>query len=415
MVNEMNEMNVMSEDFERKMQHLGVHFGSKGIVYPPRIAADQNTFQAGTMSENRLGKFFYVDKTYPTTYTHGTVNFSGLRNTSDSFHLPDRMESFKWQNCVFLDTETTGLSQSAGTFAFMVGVAKFINTDLLLRQYFLINPSQEDAMLLDLSNFFPTEGVIVSYNGIGFDVPILKQRYLLHKMPSPFKDVSQLDLLQYSRALWRYQFNDRSLKSIESKILSFSRASEEVPGWMAPEIYRQFLKSGNINEINGVFYHNAMDVVSLAALLSRYVEILNDEGADSIEFSTISFALAKLHEKNNNLDLSISYYFTAIQQNDLSDDVRIKAIRQLGAIYKRNQNFNQAVSLWELGSEMKDTFCVLELCKYYEHKEKNYQLAMYWVEKGLELISAMDSYQEYPDLITRRARISKKEEKNGRL
>src|SRR5207245_3827609 len=47
---------------------------------------------------------------------------------------PDR-----WQDVLFLDTETTGLSGGTGTYVFLVAVAHFSETELVLRQHFLLD------------------------------------------------------------------------------------------------------------------------------------------------------------------------------------------------------------------------------------------------------------------------------------
>ncbi len=402
----------MNDELERKIKELGLHFGANNLRPVKKSYQADHFFKDGQVDVNRLGSFFYIDKIFERNYQHGEIAFTEIFNDLSDFSLPDITSNLQWQECVFLDTETTGLSQSAGTFAFMVGVAKIVDDHLLLRQYFLKSPSEEAAMLHDLENFLFGIKNIVSYNGIGFDVPILRHRYILHKMYSPFVNYEHLDLLKYSRALWRYQFEDRSLKSIEAKILKYARTSEEIPGWMAPEIYRTFLKTGNFSEMSGVFYHNAMDVVSLFALLYHYIRILNANVADSSDFETINFAMARLHEKNNNIDLSIRFYQEALDQPDLSIAVKLRVIKQLSHIYKRIGNFQEAVLLWEIGSELNDIYCMIELAKYFEHKARSYQQAIYWVEKGLQTISLSNDFGLYQELSYRQRRILQKMEKN---
>ncbi len=403
----------MNDELERKIKELGLHFGARNLRPAEKREQGRHFLKEVQVGENRLGSFFYIDKKYGGNYQHGDIAFAEIFKNLSEFSLPDVATNLRWNECVFLYTQTTGLSQSAGTFAFMVGVAKIVDNHLLLRQYFLKSPSEEAAMLHDLENFLFGIKNIVSYNGIGFDVPILRHRYILHKMRSPFVNYEHLDLLKYSRALWRYQFEDRSLKSIEARILKYTRTSEEIPGWMAPEIYRQFLKTGNFSEFSGVFYHNAMDVVSLFALLYHYIRILNARVEDSNDFETINFAMARLHEKNNNIELSIRFYQGAIDQPDLSSAVKLRAIIQLSQIYKRIGNFPKAVLLWELGSELTDINCMIELAKYFEHKERSYQQAIFWVEKGLQTISLSNDFGLYQELSYRQRRILQKMEKNG--
>ncbi len=396
------------EDLEERLKELGIHFGGKFLEKPPR-KFDSNPFNSeGTITENRLGKFYYIDNRFGLDYRHGKIKFADIFAQNIEFNLPDFKKPIAWKNCFFLDTETTGLSLSAGTFAFMVGVARIEDHHILLRQYFLKSPSEEAAMLLDLSNFITTDGCIVSYNGVSFDVPILHHRYVLHKMPSFLNQIDHIDLLKYSRALWRFQFNDRSLKSIEDKILNFTRTTEEIPGWMAPEIYRDFLRTGNFSTMNGVFYHNAMDVVSLAALLSSYIHFLDSNVVSDDQFDSLNLAIGRLHEKNNNLSESIHYYKETLNQKEASKIVKIKAIEMLSHIYKKAGNYNEAVVLWEMGSELEDINCVIELAKYYEHKLRNCKHAVYWVEIGLQICNKQKNHILEPELLYRYSRLMNK-------
>jgi len=402
----------MNEELENKIKKLGMHFGANHIKeVSPKNEFNIN-FQDGIEESNSLGKFFYTQKEFNPDYIHGKVNFSKLLLEKISFEFPGTHKSIDFKNCIFLDTETTGLALSAGTFAFMVGVAKIFDTKLILRQYFLKSPSEEAAMLLDLSNFINPDDTIVTYNGIGFDIPILKHRYVLHKIPIDYRKYAQLDLLKYSRALWRFQFDDRSLKSVEKNILNYQRSSEEVPGWMAPEIYRQFLKTGNLAEILGVFYHNAIDVVSLAALLYEYIELISNHVDTHDEFNSINYALARLHEKQNNLIQSINYYNAALQQDNLPDHIRIEVLRRLAKIHKNSGNLDQAIVLWETASLFNDLFSIIELSKFYEHKQKDYKSALYWVEMGNQIFEKCNKYKN-TDLENRKVRIIKKWSSNG--
>jgi tetratricopeptide (TPR) repeat protein len=207
--------------------------------------------------------------------------------------------------------------------------------------------------------------------------------------------------------LWRYQLDDRSLKSVEKNILHYQRTSDEVPGWMAPEIYREYLKTGNMSAILGVFYHNSMDVVSLCALMYAYVNVMIDKLDMHLDYQTINYALARLHEKHDNLQQSIQYYQDALAQTNLPNSIRINALNELSAIYKKSGDFEKAVVLWEMASEFNDVRSVIELAKYYEHRMREYESALYWVEKGIEVSKESNSYLMI-ELTHRKERILKK-------
>jgi len=396
----------MDAEFRNKIRKLGVHLGANHLNPPLQTIKQEISLKDGLTNENSLGKYFYIQKEFSDEYIHGNILFADIMVEPIYFEFPGISQKVSFQNCVFLDTETTGLALSAGTFAFMVGVAKIIGSKLVLRQYFLKSPSEEAAMLLDLSNFITSDNTIVTYNGIGFDIPILRHRYILHKIPVDFSKYRQLDLLKYSRALWRYQLDDRSLKSVEKNILNFNRTSDEIPGWMAPEIYREYLKTGNMVSILGVFYHNSIDVVSLCALMYSYVNVIARNSDLHDEYQTINYALARLHEKYD-LSISIQYFQTTLSQTNLPLSIRISALNELASIYKKAGKLDDAVVLWVCASELKDLKSIVELSKFYEHKTKDYKNALFWIEKGIE-ISKENNSTFFIELSHRKDRIIKK-------
>ncbi len=112
----------MDKDTEKKFQALGLHFGAKHLTMPERQEKQGLSALNGSTGENSLGSYFYIDLKFKKNYIHGLVEFSKLLVDEGNKFFPGVTNSFNIKDCCFIDTETTGLSQSAGTFAFMVGV-----------------------------------------------------------------------------------------------------------------------------------------------------------------------------------------------------------------------------------------------------------------------------------------------------
>ncbi len=49
-------------------------------------------------------------------------------------------------NCIFIDTETTGLAGGTGTYVFLVGVGFFQDNSFLVRQFLLKSPADEQGI-----------------------------------------------------------------------------------------------------------------------------------------------------------------------------------------------------------------------------------------------------------------------------
>ncbi len=164
-----------------------------------------------------------------------------------------------------LDTETTGLATAAGTLAFLVGLGWWEGS--LFRQIQLLLPDHADepALLAELASRIPRDGWLVSYNGRGFDWPLLVARYRMAASNPPLH-AGHLDLLPLVRRVFRHRMTDARLASVEWELLGLRRDSD-VAGWEIPSRYLDFLRFGEPGPLVDVVRHNEEDVRSLARLL----------------------------------------------------------------------------------------------------------------------------------------------------
>lgn len=165
-----------------------------------------------------------------------------------------------------LDTETTGLATAAGTLAFLVGLgwwegARFRQVQLLLPDHV-----DEPALLEELRRLIPPSGWLVTYNGKGFDWPLLVARYRMGR-DAPPAHAGHLDLLPLVRRLFRHRMTDARLQTAETELLGMRRHGD-VPGWEIPARYLQFLRDGEPARLIEIVRHNDEDVRSLARLLA---------------------------------------------------------------------------------------------------------------------------------------------------
>ncbi|HJJ72339.1 MAG TPA: ribonuclease H-like domain-containing protein, partial [Methanocorpusculum sp.] len=81
------------------------------------------------------------------------------------------------------------------------------------------------------------------------------------------------DLLHPTRRLFRDEFPDCRLETVEEYIPTFARG-EDVPGYLVPVYYQNYLRSKNIRTLRPVVEHNTLDVANLACLLNYETELL---------------------------------------------------------------------------------------------------------------------------------------------
>lgn len=166
---------------------------------------------------------------------------------------------------ICLDTETTGLATAAGTVAFLIGLGWWEGERFRQVQLLLPDHAEERALLTALAATIPSSAWLVTYNGRGFDWPLLVARYRLARRSAPVHD-GHLDLLPIVRRLFRHRMVDARLRTAEAQLLGLHRVGD-VEGWEIPGRYLQFLRSGSAAELVEVVRHNDQDVRSLARLL----------------------------------------------------------------------------------------------------------------------------------------------------
>ncbi|HNO92949.1 MAG TPA: ribonuclease H-like domain-containing protein, partial [Anaerolineales bacterium] len=207
-----------------KLKSLGVKTANTLPTPPKPESQSIDSVVAGSFISTPRGEAFVAEQAYDPTYVHGRFSpFSSFPLSFISQWANDpRIDQLPITKYAFLDTETSGVSGGTGTYAFLVGAARFVDGKFVIKQFFLRDPAEEPAMLEALINFLaPCEG-LVTFNGKAFDAPLLVTRYSLHRIPVPFKNYAHIDLLPLARRLWRDRLPSRALKYIEEHVMGFT-------------------------------------------------------------------------------------------------------------------------------------------------------------------------------------------------
>lgn len=166
---------------------------------------------------------------------------------------------------VCLDLETTGLGSGAGTLAFLIGLGTWQGDRFSVRQLLLPDQAEEPALLDELAASISANAWLVTYNGRGFDWPLLVARYRLHRRDPP-EIAGHLDLLPLARWIWRHRLADARLASVEAGVCGIRRL-DDLPGALIPDRYFGYLRTGDGGLLSDVVRHNRQDIASLARLL----------------------------------------------------------------------------------------------------------------------------------------------------
>ena len=405
-------MSILSD----KLRALGVQQGAQNLP-PPRRKSQAYAIEnviVGRFQATPHGDVFVVEKGYDSSYRHGKMALKGESSLEmiATWARDRRLSQSPLAQFAFLDTETTGLAGGTGTYAFLVGVGRFEGDKLQLAQFFMRDPSEEAALLVALTEFLQPCQVLVTFNGKAFDAPLLNTRYTLNRQVSPLLTLAHLDLLPLARRLWPDRLDNHRLGTLETQLLGAQRTEEDIPGWLIPSIYFGYLRQGDARALPGVFYHNAMDVLTMAALLNHAAQLLADPLNPSVEHALDIVALGQFYENMGDVETAAQLFEQGLARNDLPEAHYWATQRRLSFLHKRHQHWIAAVELWQLAAEGRQIYAHVELAKFYEHQQRNYDEAILWTQTALNLLTAHERSQWWGDLHHRLARLQRKAARN---
>lgn len=236
------------------------------FLAPPRPLVE---LPAGEQMRTAHGVLWRRLLRYPPGARHGDVALAAARRL-DGVRLATlarepAFAALRPEQCLFLDTETTGLAGGAGTVVFAYGLGFFAGDDLVVEQLFLRDFGEEQALLHHLAmrlNEFP---VPVTFVGKSFDRHRIAARLAVHKVEAPVLTGLHLDLYHVVRRLHGRRWPDTRLRTAEQRLLGLWR-HDDLPGSEAPAAFLDWIRD-RTGPVDRVLEHNRLDVLSLAALL----------------------------------------------------------------------------------------------------------------------------------------------------
>lgn len=268
---------------------------------------------------------------------------------------------------LILDTETTGLSGGTGTVAFLVGLAWFEDGCLRTEQLFLRDLDREPPLLHRVAERIAAASVVVTYNGKSFDWPLLRTRFIMHRIAAPALP-PHLDLLHCARRLLRGRLDGLRLTEVERGLLGHYR-EDDVDGSEIPGMYLRYLRGAAPETLARVFAHNADDLVALPAVLAALGARLGSVRAQDDPRDWL--ASARLSQRAGDAGRALMFA-RAVIDGAGDADARCAAHALVAAIEQCAERPAQALRAWQgaldAASDANAASAVhLALAKLYEH------------------------------------------------
>ncbi|USG64965.1 ribonuclease H-like domain-containing protein [Brevibacillus ruminantium] len=340
---------------------------------------------------------------YPISQRHGRYPFSGLHEAIEAWERaglehPLSTSGRTVEDLLFFDTETTGLHGGAGNTVFLLGHSRIEGEHVVVRQHFLAAPQAEAALYHSFLEDSRTATHLVTYNGKSFDWPQVTTRHtLLRDLVPRLPTFGHYDLLHGARRLWREDLESCRLSLIEREKLGVVR-EDDVPGYLAPIRYFDFLTDQDPDTVAGVLRHNEIDVLSLITLYIHLSSLLLSRERTKISDEE-RFKVGQWYESLGDLERANQFYqLVAASQGPLHEKAQIA----MGRCFKKQKNWRQALQLWERVNESgvplpEDVW--IEMAKLYEHQVKDYDRALHCAKSGFE------SWKQKAALLRRRSKV----------
>jgi len=362
-------------------------------------------FMSGEVVETAFGTHFETERLYERHRRHGSMDISNLQELPEDLLGPLSQETVppspptRW---AFLDTETTGLATGSGTYAFLVGVGRITGDGFRVRQFFMRDFSEEASLLDALDRHLAQFDVLVTYNGKTYDQPLLETRYRMMRRRPPFERLAHLDLLFGARRLWKLRLESCRLIDLENQILGVEREGD-LPGEMIPYVYFEYLRRRQAFRLVPIFHHNAVDILSLACLTGIVPYAYRCPHEAPLAHGADWVGLARWLLKAERPEEALPLLRRAVTLG-LSDDLLFRTLWEIATLEKRLGNEAAALAAFTELSTAPNPHrraALEELAKHYEHREKNFAMALEFARAAHE-IEPSEELRRRIDRLTRR-------------
>ena len=411
----------MDNRLSDRLRHLGVNRGAGHLKPKPRRRGPGiEELLPGEVASTSQGSFFLYRESHSLDYCHGDHALADLLaqppQASAWLARDERLAGVDPKRIAFIDTETTGLAGGSGTYTFLVGVGVFEGNAFVVHQFFMRDYAEEPAQIEALGDLLDRMEAVVSFNGKSFDLPLLETRFIMNRQPPRLTGAPHLDLLAPARRIWKHRLESCALSSLECNVLNVQRTQADVPGWLIPELYVEYTRTGDARNLARVFYHNAQDILSLVTLAARLCTFLasDEQLAGGALPGEDLYGLAGLLLDLGQPTRAEQAYCQAARACSLPS-VRELAMRDLAYLLKRQGRRAEALPWWqELAETAEAIYACEELAKHHEWYGQDLALAAAWTQRAIALSEGSESgpgqQEALADLHHRLARLTRKTE-----
>ena len=179
------------------------------------------------------------------------------------------------EDCIFFDIETTGFSPASSNI-YLIGCLRRKGENLIIDQFFAENKEDEKVVLNQFINLLHEYKTIISFNGIGFDIPFIKAKCNSYGIIENLKDFEYIDIFKLISSIkFLLKLPNYKQKTLEN-FLDIHR-DDKFSGGELINVYDDYVKTNSKEAEELLLLHNFEDVTGMLDLIPvlSYLNILN--------------------------------------------------------------------------------------------------------------------------------------------
>ena len=190
-------------------------------------------------------------------------------------------------------------------------------------------------------------------------------------------ELPHFDLLHACRRVYKLRLKRCNLATLEEAVLGQGR-KEDLPGALVPQRYFDYLKTKEFALLDDVLDHNRQDVQSLASLTGHLCSVFRSP--QQLAYAEDIFSVGRTLERGGDVYRARKCY-RILGHSSMSS----KAHMHLAASFKRERNWEEAVSSWNdmIARAEGGVLPYIEAAKYYEHVMRDIPRALSYANAAL--------------------------------
>ncbi|WP_051569093.1 ribonuclease H-like domain-containing protein [Alkaliphilus transvaalensis] len=188
---------------------------------------------------------------------------------NEKFPMPSFYRGILEKNtfCI-LDIETTGLSSKYHN-VILIGLLYPHNNRTVIKQFFAENIHEEEELLQFFAEEIKRYDFLITYNGVTFDYPFLKERFKKYNITWPHDDIKHFDILHFlKKCKGQLPLENLKLKTVEN-YLGINR-QDTISGKDSVVLYKTYESNPSPALEKTILLHNYEDIYYLAKVATIF-------------------------------------------------------------------------------------------------------------------------------------------------